>query len=30
LNARYRLIGVGASQDSDGRWYAAQVFGSTS
>ena len=30
LNARYRLIGVGASQDSDGRWYAAQVFGATS
>ena len=30
LNSGYRLIGVGASQDSDGRWYAAQVFGSTS
>ena len=30
LNARYRLIGVGATQDSNGRWYAAQVFGSTS
>ena len=29
LNARYRLIGVGATQDSDGRWYAAQVFGAT-
>jgi uncharacterized protein YkwD len=27
LNPRYRLIGVGATQDSQGRWYAAQVFG---
>jgi uncharacterized protein YkwD len=29
LNAGYRLIGVGATQDSDGRWYTAQVFGAT-
>ena len=27
LNARFALIGVGAAQGSDGRWYAAQVFG---
>jgi uncharacterized protein YkwD len=27
LNPRYRLIGVGAAQNSQGRWYAAQVFG---
>lgn len=27
LNAGYRLLGVGAVQDSAGRWYAAQVFG---
>ena len=27
LNPNYRLLGVGAAQDSDGRWYAAQVFG---
>jgi uncharacterized protein YkwD len=27
LNSRYRLIAVGASQDEDGRWYVAQVFG---
>ena len=27
MNDRYRLLGVGAAQDSDGRWYAAQVFG---
>jgi uncharacterized protein YkwD len=30
LNARYRLLGVGATQDAQGRWYVAQVFGSTS
>jgi uncharacterized protein YkwD len=30
LNARYRLHGVGATQDAQGRWYVAQVFGSTS
>lgn len=27
LNRRYRLTAVGAYQDEDGRWYAAQVFG---
>lgn len=27
LTPGYRLIGVGAAQDSQGRWYAAQVFG---
>ena len=27
LNARYRLIAVGAYQDEDGRWYVAQVLG---
>jgi hypothetical protein len=27
LNSGYRLLGVGAAQSSDGRWYAAQVFG---
>ena len=27
LNPRYRLIGVGASRNSQGRWYVAQVFG---
>ena len=27
LNSGYRLLGVGAVQSSDGRWYAAQVFG---
>ena len=27
LNAGYSVIGVGAAQDSTGRWYAAQVFG---
>ena len=27
LNGTFRLIGVGAAQGSDGRWYAAQVFG---
>jgi uncharacterized protein YkwD len=27
LNSSYRLLGVGAAQSSDGRWYAAQVFG---
>ena len=27
LNPDYRLLGVGAAQDADGRWYAAQVFG---
>lgn len=27
LNPGYRLLGVGAVQDSTGRWYAAQVFG---
>ena len=26
LNSSYRLLGVGAVQSSDGRWYAAQVF----
>jgi uncharacterized protein YkwD len=27
LNPKFKLIGVGAAQGSDGRWYAAQVFG---
>jgi uncharacterized protein YkwD len=27
LNPSCRLLGVGAAQDADGRWYAAQVFG---
>ena len=27
LNGSFKLIGVGAAQGSDGRWYAAQVFG---
>ena len=27
LRSEYRLIGVGAVKDSDGRWYVAQVFG---
>ena len=27
LEKRYRLLGVGAARDDDGRWYAAQVFG---
>ena len=27
LNSSYRLLGVGAVRSSDGRWYAAQVFG---
>jgi uncharacterized protein YkwD len=27
LNASYRSLGVGAAQDSQGRWYACQVFG---
>jgi uncharacterized protein YkwD len=27
LNPSYRLLGVGAAQDTDGHWYAAQVFG---
>ncbi len=27
LNSGYRLLGVGAAQSADGRWYAAQVFG---
>jgi uncharacterized protein YkwD len=27
LNSSYRLLGVGAAQDAQGRWYAAQVFG---
>ena len=27
LNPAYRLIGVGATQDSSGRWYVSQVFG---
>lgn len=29
LNPVYRLIGVGATQDSSGRWYVSQVFGVT-
>ncbi len=27
LTGQYRLLGVGAARDDDGRWYAAQVFG---
>ena len=27
LNPRFRLIGVGATQNASGRWYVAQVFG---
>jgi len=27
LNPDYRQLGVGAAQDADGHWYAAQVFG---
>lgn len=27
LRSEYRLIGVGAVKDGDGRWYVAQVFG---
>ena len=27
LNSKYRLIAVGAYQDSRGRWYVSQVFG---
>lgn len=27
LNSSYRLIGVGAAQNAEGRWYVAQVFG---
>ena len=27
MNSRYRLIGVGAVQDSRGVWYVSQVFG---
>ena len=30
LNSRYRLLGVGAAQNNQGRWYTAQVFGSQS
>lgn len=30
LNAQYRLLGVGAAQDSEGRWYVSQVFGAAS
>ena len=30
LNGSYRLLGVGAAQSLDGRWYAAQVFGAVS
>lgn len=29
LNSVYRLIGVGATQNSSGRWYVSQVFGVT-
>lgn len=29
LNPSYRLIGVGATQNSQGRWYVSQVFGVT-
>lgn len=29
LTKQHRLIGVGAYQDSDGRWYVAQVLGQT-
>lgn len=27
LNRAYRLVSVAAARDEDGRWYAAQVFG---
>ena len=27
LTPRFRLIGVGATQNASGRWYVAQVFG---
>ena len=27
LNARHRLIGLGAYQDAYGYWYVSQVFG---
>lgn len=27
LNQRYRILGLAARKSSDGRWYAAQVFG---
>ena len=27
LKSGYRLIGVGAAQDADGRWWVSQVFG---
>jgi uncharacterized protein YkwD len=27
LNSGYRVMGIGARQSSDGRWYVAQVFG---
>ena len=27
LKPEYRVIGIGAAQDAQGRWYAAQVFG---
>jgi len=30
LNAKFTLIGAGAAQGTDGRWYAAQVFGTPS
>ncbi|GAA1426417.1 hypothetical protein GCM10009616_00860 [Microlunatus lacustris] len=30
LNAKFTLLGVGAAQGADGRWYAAQVFGTRS
>jgi uncharacterized protein YkwD len=29
LNSSYRLIGVGAAQNAEGRWYVAQVFGAS-
>lgn len=29
LNASFGLLGVGAAQDAQGRWYACQVFGAT-
>jgi uncharacterized protein YkwD len=27
LRREYRLMGIGAARDSDGRWWASQVFG---
>ena len=27
LNPAFKLLGVGAAEGADGRWYAAQVFG---